>query len=128
MNYEAQKALIQAYNEISALIGFEDLRDWFGMIFMYFSLGPIFIPLLWMPIALMIIGAYATPALYYNPPSGSPPFGRSLTTNVSVGRSMRNMEELENDSSEEESHCWDMFACEMDKVFKSSKVLSWITR
>ncbi|CAL8109564.1 unnamed protein product [Orchesella dallaii] len=71
----AESAIVDTVSQLVGIIGFDDLREWLGIILMYFVLGPIMVPLFWLPISLFGMAGLLAPLFYFNPPS-------KLNTNV----------------------------------------------
>lgn len=65
----AEAAVIDLVSQLVKIIGFNDLRDWLGITLMYFILGPILIPLFWLPISLFGMAGLLAPLFFFNPPS-----------------------------------------------------------
>lgn len=66
---------MDTFSQLIGIIGIRDLREWMGLIIMYFVLGPSTVPLFWLPISMLIMFGLMAPLFYFNPPS-------KLNTNV----------------------------------------------
>jgi len=114
INDDTEELLVQTLREVGSFIGLQDTRDLFGIFLMYFILGPILIPLYWLPISLLALGFLMIPLVYKSPPVALAA-GRSNNNNV-LGRPS---------AFEESSNCIEMVACEVTNTLRSSSWSSW---
>lgn len=135
----AETAVIDVVSQLGHLIGFEDLRDWLGIVLMYFLLGPILIPLFWLPISLFGMAGLLVPLFLFNPPSklntgviGHDPiviehatekrsFEKFLST-FSIPKQFRS------ESNENIESCLERVSCHMTRLYRDNPISKWLTR
>jgi hypothetical protein len=112
--------LVQTLSELATFVGLQDTRDFLGMFFMYFVLGPILVPLYWLPISLLAMGFLMIPLVYKAPIAAAAAAGKrqSVPGDTSSSR----------ESPIRDSQCLEMISCEFHNALKGTTISSWIER
>lgn len=135
----AEEAVVDFVSQLAGIIGFNDLRDWLGVILMYFILGPILIPLFWLPISLFGMAGLLAPLFFFNPPSklntdvlGHDPIlpeneKRSLQ-NFPFNYTASNQFPFRVSSSNYIESCMEPVSCHLARFYRANPITQWLTR
>ncbi|ODN04877.1 hypothetical protein Ocin01_01787 [Orchesella cincta] len=150
----AESALVDTVSQLVGIIGFDDLRDWLGIILMYFVLGPIMVPLYWLPISLFGMAGLMAPLFFFNPPSklntnvmGHDPIKPEAEAEEGAERSLKYLSESDsifnlfsnkvNERAREANGtsstvkvlegCVDRLGCHLTRAYRDNPVSQWLT-